>query len=365
MNKKSAILIAILILIFAFSPVFASVNIREIERVRKKAVLDGSDSAVVEQFLADAIAELVNMRDYSSISRAREMIVANEKSTQQSARQQYEQIFTKAAHKAIKSGFIEASQLDTPQRQFLAELNLVILLAELQDLGLADISIEKLQSTNSAVRYWAVKSLTGAELAQQINDAGSSSKNTIGNIIKSLKDVAQNTDPSIIAMVADFSVNINLPESEDLLLAIAGSRIKKYAASNVEDELVDIPLLKALYQKLGSAPAQRKQLAKEFCQLYSYVFQRYISGFDTLSDSQKANLTSVLVEIEDKIIDKITGIKQSKVKRLLENNDTQGLQAEHDRLLGSDLSAGAISTKLNVKYGPDNASTAPEKIKAE
>ena len=98
-------------------------------------------------------------------------------------------------------------------------------------------------------------------------------------------------------------------------------------------------------------------LARRFGQLYSYVFQRYIKGRDVLSDTQKNQLASVLVETEISCISKRLKVTQSVVKNAVEQGDYTALLQEHSRLLGDETKAGQLPLKLNFDYGkgPDGS----------
>ena len=113
MKNRSFIIIGILCLCLlnSLSPVFGAIKVREIEKVRNKAVLDRSDSAVVETFLNEAVKELVEVPDYTSISGARGLILGNHRTNQPSAEDQYRQIFTKSVRQAIAKGSLRPRPL--------------------------------------------------------------------------------------------------------------------------------------------------------------------------------------------------------------------------------------------------------------
>lgn len=355
--------VAVLVGLGNAAAVFGVVSSREIEKVRNKAVLGGEDAAVVDDFLGQAVTELVKTSDYASISRVREAILANNKSTQQSAQDQYRQLFTKSARAAIQKGFEESAALENTEKQFVTRLNLAILVAEIGDVELIDLSMEKLNDPSSAVRYWAVKGLTGPGIVAQLN-AGQA-EDAAKKISKALGDVCKSSDTATVVLIADFGAKLKAAAGEELLVALAAARMEKYRSWQVEDELAEISVLTALNSKFAAA-VKKEEIGRAFCQLYSDVFQRYIGGAGTLDDDHKARLASVLVEIEDKCVTGLTGIKQEKIKRLIEGGDLKGLRDEHDRLLGSEQAAGQIPIKFGIDYGKKDggAATAPEVLPA-
>jgi hypothetical protein len=105
-------------------------------------------------------------------------------------------------------------------------------------------------------------------------------------------------------------------------------------------------------------------MAKRFCNLYSFVCQRYLKGVN-LSAAHKDKLITVMVEIEDKCISKLL-VRQTKIREAIQKKDNAALQAEIDRLLGDANTEGKLPVKLNIQYrGPDGKeSTAPAALPA-
>jgi hypothetical protein len=347
-----------------------AVDTREIDKVRDKPVLDSKDLQVIDDFLAQAINELIRTRDFTSIARTRTVILSN-----QSSQAQYAKQFSASAYKYISSGFQRAQ--DLPQeRQFKVILNLLILVNELSDPHLADLAIAKLKDNNTAIRYWAVRCVTNPDLIKKLNSAKGANPTTAPlssfvrqergedpnvpglarRIAEQLKQLVDCSEPAVIALIAEFASVVDIPEGEDLLIQIADTRIKQYADWTVQYELLDSNLLRLLYNKIASTSSSKKpELARCFAQLYSYAMQRYIKG-QNLSNNDKQYLASVLVDTEDKCIGKILGKTQSTIRKAVEQNNISALQQEYDRLFGSPSQAGELTLKLNIDYGTDDSS---------
>jgi hypothetical protein len=327
----------------------AAVNTREVDIVRKKEVLDNQDLKIIDDFLAEAIQELVNTRDFTSIAKSRAVILSR-----QSTQGQYAQQFSESARRHIATGFRDAQKLMRPERITGVTINLLILMDGLQDLGLADLAIARLKNEDMVIRYWAVHCLTNTAIITQLNAAANSNQASI--IAGQLKELIENSTPEIVALIAQFAAGVNIPQGEELLLQIADMRIKRYADWTVKYELFDSALLKYLSSKIplptespaGLLPATsstKPAIARRFAQLYSYAIQRYVKGAALLNDTQKSYLASVLVETEDKCISRFLGA-QLAVRRAVERKDMQAVLAEHDRLLGS-----ALPATLKFDYG--------------
>jgi hypothetical protein len=354
-----AVLVVFLVLLMNSGTV--AVSTREVDNVRKKAVLDNSDLKIIDDFLAQAIQELVRTRDLTDIAKIRTVVLSR-----QSTQGQYAQQFSESARRHIAAGFRDAQQLPRPERINVVTINLLILMDGLQDLGLTDLAIAMLKNEDMVIRYWAVHCLTNTNIITQLNAATSS--NQTSAIAAQLKGLVENSTPEIVALIAQFAAGVDIPEAEQLLIQIADLRIKQYADWTVKYELYDSAVLKYLSSKIpllsespvGLLPTTidtKPELARRFAQLYSYAIQRYIKGDALLNDTQKSHLASVLVETEDKCIGRLLGNPQLTIRRALERQNAQAIMAEHDRLLGTATTSGQLPTALKFDYGSTGSST--------
>ena len=351
-----AVLVGFLVLVM--NPGSVAVNTREVDNVRKKVVLDNSDLKIIDDFLAQAIQELVGTRDFTKIAKIRTVILSR-----QSTQAQYAQQFSESARKYIAQGFIDAQKLRRPERITGVVINLLILMDGLHNLGLADSAIAMLKNENMVIRYWAVHCLTNPGIITQLNSTTTSNANQASLIAEQLKDRIENSTPEIVVLIAQFAGGVSIPEAEQLLIQIADLRIKKYADWTVKYELYDSAILKFLSSKIplpseslgGTLPAtssSKPEIARRFAQLYSYAIQRYVKGSSAglLNDTQKNHLASVLVDTEDKCIGRLLAKPQLTIRRAVERTNVQGILDEHDRLLGTATTPGQLPTALNFDY---------------
>jgi len=349
-----AVLVAFFVLLMNSGTV--AVSTREVDNVRKKAVLDDSDLKIIDDFLAQAIQELVQTRDLTDIAKIRTVILSRQSSTQG----QYARQFSESARRHIAAGFRDAQQLPRPERITVVTINLVILMDGLQDLALTDLAIAMLNNENMVIRYWAVHCLTNTDIITQLNSATNSKQASA--IAAQLKGIVDNSTPEIVALIAQFAAGVDIPENEKLLIQIADLRIRQYADWTVKYELYDSALLKYLSSKIpvpSESPAglipttidTKPEIARRFAQLYSYAIQRYIKGASILNDTQKSHLASVLVETEDKCLGRLLGSPQLTIRRALERQNAQAIMDEHDRLLGTATTPGQLPATLKFDYG--------------
>ncbi|MHC4206744.1 MAG: hypothetical protein ACYSTT_18985 [Planctomycetota bacterium] len=347
-----------------------AVNTRGIDAVLKKGVIDEQDKKIIDDFLAQAVQELVKTRDFTSIAQVRSVILSRKGNQSDYARQ-----FSESAYRHIQAGFELAQTLRPQERINNVNISLMILIDGLEDLRLADLAMGKLQDQNMVIRYWAVHSLTNPSIVQQLNSGATSNPELARTITERLKEVVQTSKPEINVHIARFAANINIPEGEELLLQVANNRIKRYADWKVTFEFYDIIILKLLESKIP-LPSQgigtptpttslnKPAIARSFAQLYSYVIQRYIKGSNVLNDTQKQHLTSVIIEIEEKCVTRLLGLSRSQgtIRRTIERDNLTALSDEHNKLLGDETSTGQLPSKLGFDYSttPDGTKrTAP------
>jgi hypothetical protein len=73
-----------------------------------------------------------------------------------------------------------------------------------------------------------------------------------------------------------------------------------------------------------------------------------------LNSIQKQQLASVLVDVEQKCIGKLTEISQSAIKSAIEKENSSALLAEHNSLFGSSDGIGRIVRALDFNYGQNS-----------
>ena len=361
-KHKWTIFAVLAFLVLVMHSVSGAVSTSEIDSVRNKGVLEDEDFQIIDKFVAEAVRELVKTRDFTSIARIRTVILARKSSSRDSAAAQYAEQFSKSAYKYISSSLKQASGLTPEERKFKVVLNLLILVDGLSDLRLADLAMEKLSNHNTVIRYWAVHSVTNPGITKQLNSAKAANLDLARNIAGRLKGLVEGASPEIIALMAQFAADVDIPQGEDLLLQIADIRISKYVNWTVDYELLDATVLGLLCNKISAGGLNKPAIARRFGQLYSYAIQRYVKGRDFLDATAKGRLASVLVETEDKCIRELLGKQQMVIKRAVERDDVTGLLLEHNRLLGDETRAGELALKLNFDYGPSpdgNKRTAP------
>lgn len=367
--KIKGVLFAVLgtFFILAMNSASAAVDTGPIDAVLKKTVLDDQDFRVIDDFLAQAVQDLVRTRDFTAIAQARTVILSRT-----STQGQYAQRFSESAHRHIQAGFEQAQTLRPDERKTNVNINLLILIDGLHDLRLADLAIPWLKDQNMVVRYWAVHALTNTTVVEQMNSEASSNPSLVSTIVVRLKEIVDGSSPEILAQIARFAAGVKIPQGEELLLAVADVRIKRYAEWTVRNEFYDVGILKLLESKIplpsagpapiGPAPSAGKPaIAQRFAQLYSYAIQRYIKGTERslLDDAQKRYLIAVLVETEEKCIGRLLNKPQLTIRRAIEKESMTALLDEHNRLLGSETAPGELSSKLGFDYGSNRTAPIP------
>ncbi|MCU0917859.1 MAG: hypothetical protein MUC88_25340 [Planctomycetes bacterium] len=324
----------------------AQVDGRRIEEVVKKSVLTQEDFEIIDAFVMDAVGRLVRTTDFTEVAKTRAVILSR-----QIPQPQYAQRFSDATHREIGKGFEYATnEISDPDRRFRVFTNLLILASELSDLRLVDIGLGMIPHENTTVRYWSVRVATNPRIWDK---AGQDQAPLAAKILEACTQVAETSSPETLYLMAQFAGRSDTVPAQNLLVRLADVRIKQYAGWTVKYELADTGILKLLAAKIVSGGTGGQQMAKQFAQLYSYAFQRYIRGVREggFKDLSGGRLASVLIEGEQQCLSKMLGGPQTAVTRAVEAGDANALQAEHDRLLGGPNQAGALPARFNFTYG--------------
>lgn len=350
MNVRNSVFTA-LAAVLVVSSAFGVLSTRDIDKVRQKNVLDNKDLRIIDTFISNAVWELVDAADFTSIAKIRTVILARESSESESSAEQYSEQFSESAYKHILEGMKETEGFRSRDRGVKVMLNLLILVDGLGDPRLAELALRKLRSKNTAICYWAIHSVSNSRFLKRLNSGGEDNVKLAKRIVKQLSSVLKESGPESVLLIAEFAAGLDLPEAEQLLEEIADLRISRYADWTVDYELLDVRILKLLSDKITSGGYTHPGFARRFAQLYSYAIQRYINGQNILGDTQKKHLASVLVETEKSCISKLAGVPQSVILKAVERDNVTTLLLEHNRLLGDATKAGGLLSKLDFDYG--------------
>ncbi len=352
MSIKSLVIIVCLALLpLAFVSPANAVDTRAIEAARAKKVLDNADLQAIDAFLAQGVGEILATEDFSSISNIRSIILANSASNEP-GQVQFADQFSESAQKHFSAAMQRAEALTPPSQSFRVITNLLMLLDGFADPRLIDLPLKYTGHNNSVISYWAVHCLTNPDIVNKLNSSKEPDK--ARQIARRLDAIVATSGPETLGLIAAFAGSVTVPDGEDLLLRVADRRIASYADWSVRYELLDATVLQLLSDKVASSNPGKSAAGGRFGQLFSYVFQRYIKGGDRLSQSQKEQLVSVLVETEKASLNKLIGKPRSGIKKAIESSDSNALLQEHNNLLGNETKPG----ELNIDYGKDSSGTA-------
>jgi hypothetical protein len=346
--KPLFIAVAAISLFSGFFTSVGAVDTRAIDAVRAKKVLDDADLQAIDVFVAQAVSEFLTTDDFSSISGARFTILANSTSSQP-AQVQFTEQFSESAKKHILAALQTADGLAPRNRSFKVITNLLMLLDGLADIRLVDLPLKYVDSENCVVGYWAVNCLTNPKIIEGLNS--SKEPDAARQISRRLGEIVATSSPETLGRIVAFAGSVTIPDGDDLLLEVADRRIASYADWSVQYELLDAAILQVLADKMVYSNPNRAAVGRRFGQLFSYVFQRYLKGDNLLSDSQKQQLVSVLVETEKSCLPKLTGKPSSDIKKAIESTDPNALLREHNNLLGDAAKPGQLVTEINFDYG--------------
>lgn len=347
--KKIVIYAFIATLFLAGSQSFALYT-RDIDQIRNKSVLNQQDLEAVDSFVESALQEYAASKDFGNIARLRSEILERANAVSESSQPQYQAQFKDSVVKYMP-GIIESVSNSSDPESYKNMINMLILVDELENPKLAHAALEYIDHEVNTVSYWALKCVTGKAVSEEINSGNLDNIKIIKNVIDTIAEHLPEFNEQRHGLVVQFLKNTDSAMTKDLLDKLIEVRLERYKNWDVEDELIESGLLKVICDKISNNQDPDSDYARSFGQLFSYVMQRYIKGYETLSDGSLDNLESVMAETESNCIVRITDIQQSVLKSAIENDNLQAIIAEHDRLLGKEDKAGQIPEKLGYSYG--------------
>jgi len=353
MKMRNFSFAVLLLSVLASGSICRAVSIGVIDRVRSKGVLSNADLRVIDDFVEDAVEGLFLSRDFTSISKLRTIILQRKNSSMQSAQAQYSEQFSESSYKYLSDLLDRSDGLEPAIRKTSTIINLWILIDGLEDIRLVELALGKVKNSNELVRYWAVHAVTNESIVQELNDGGLESVEQASKILRELKGVITSSDSETLRLITKFASASKIGGT-GLLMQVTDVRINRYAGWSVENGLLDAMILKQLHSEMSSTGYSDAQAARRFGQLYSYVMQKYImdvSGGDFLTDKERNDLASVLVEVEKYCVSEILDMPQSVIKTYIERGDSAGLSREYLRLFGDQTHQGKLSVNLDIDYG--------------
>ena len=344
----------------------AAIPTDEITTVREKAIAEGgsvsaSDRQVIDKFVQSAIDAMFLSDDSAEVTEIRQQI-RRQKGTQDLS--MYASTYLGIVRTHLRTSFEAAERIQDAGKKKTVVRNLVILAAEMKSLMLAEFGLSQLDNPDIITRYWAVKCIAGSAIVEQLNSDISNNPETAAKIYEALSQMAQNgQSPEIFQLLIEYAGGWNDERAAELLTKLTQGRIEKYQNWTVKDCWLEIPLLKALAGKYETRQlqAEKAEMVRMFAELYSLVLQRWMLGQDVLTTSQKDNLISVIVEVDQNVLESL-GLPTGRVKSALERGS--GLEREFEDLLGTATRQGELSRKLRFNYGQADgrAVTSPPKL---
>lgn len=361
---------SVLLVMLLCSSVFA-LNTSDIQAVRQKRVsnksaLTAADRDVIKSFIRAGIDEMLLEEDAWEAINVRRGIVGQSGGQEMTP---YRQGFVEIARDELKSALNHAGGLQDEIKKARAQVNLLVIAANLKSMEVSESGIGLMGSNNNLVQYWAVQAAASVEVAEQVKNKLTGNEELGRRIVSGLGPIVNaSAFADTLKVIVEFADTLGTPEARGLLFKVADLRIAQYENWKVRYELVDAAVLSALGRQIPGAAADVKgELYRRFGQLYSYVIERYILGEKVLSTEQKRNLASVIVEVENTVVSKLTDRPEERLKKAVEDKKPAVLESERQLLLGSVTKAGQLSTKLGVNYGKSpsgDAITGPKSLKA-
>ena len=342
----------------------------EIAALRQQAQSSGvalteSERGVIDKFWRVAMDAILLSEDPAQLVSIRRQI-QQEKGPESLSL--YATAYLQAGRANLKTAFETVAKWDASEKKTLLERNLIILTAQLESPLLVELGLERLAHPDDVVRYWAVKAVAGQGVALQLTASTTGDEVLTGTVLKALAErVSVEPSTDILRTIVTFAAMVNRAEARDILIAVAQRRVNAYMDWTVENEPFDAVLLKAMGQVvLANRDSDAyKGVSRQFAELFSLVFQRYLANPTVLKDEQKNAMLTVIAEVDDQILTKVMGTPQTGILRAIQRRT--GLDREYETFFGNAMQAGELATRLKFDYGKDangKTKTAPPKLSA-
>ncbi len=345
--------------IFLFSLIVCSqlyaIDTDSIDQVLEKdsagRMLDDYDRRAIADFWTQAIEEMLLTADLDEIVEIKSLMLSKKPQTMDG---DYYDAYTKAAKETVTAAIKELNAWDNEELREHIKINLLILVAQLESPELMDFAFQGLDAPGAIVRYWSVKAITSDVNVERLNAEIVADEATAQKILNAVKNVVENEKSGeILELAINFLVQVNTDDAKRIISKLVDTRIGAYKSWNVTCEMMDSKLLMSLGSEIlaETKTENRAQITRKFAQLYSYVMQRYMIGKNLLTQTQKQNLASVMVNIEKNMIGKLLEKPQGSIKRAIEKRNIASLKREHDTLLGTSSLTGELARKIEFDYG--------------
>ena len=345
---------------------YSEIPTEDITAVREKVLagsgsVSASDKAVIDKFIRSAIDAMFLTDDSAEIAQIRHQIRTQKGDKDLSM---FASTYLTSVREYLRTAFEAVERIQNPEKKTNVIRNIVILTAELKSLMLAEFGLNYLQSSDIITRYWAVKAVVSSSIVDQMNTDITNIPETTTLIYEAIEPMVLTVkNPEIQRLLIEYAGGWNDERAVGMLAEIAGRRIEAYQNWTVDNEWLEIPVLKALAGKYQILQLQtdKTRMARLFAELYAMVIQRWMLGQEVLNDAQKQDLVSVMVEIDQSVISDL-GLSAGRIKSILERGS--GLDREFDDLFGTATRQGELSRKLRFNYGQADgrAVTSPPKL---
>jgi hypothetical protein len=359
-------LVCVLTVFILANSALPAVDTTEISGVRQRATdaasaVSETDQAVIAKFWRTCLDRMFLAPKTEEVVEVRRQL-KEQKGTENLSL--YVTAYISEAVKDLSTAFENAERIENSDRKALVNRNLIILVAELENVKLAPFAMERIGDSDDVVRYWAVKTLTQPGIIRELTQGITPDPQMTETIAKALLERAlAEPMPEIKKMMIAFAGSVDAPTARQFLTTLADSRIEAYKNWSVKDETLDISLLNAMGGVAVNQQGEIKSLfGRKFAELYALVFQRYLKGQTSFSSETVERLTTVIVEVDQNCVDSVMGIKTGVLAAIRRKT---GLDREYETLFGNRMMAGELAAKFRFDYGKDasgKAITAPPEL---
>jgi hypothetical protein len=321
---------------FAASP-------REIDEVRKKTSFTDADMAIVDSFINETFEEMLEAPTIEeSVKRREEILVRKPKNGQT----QYKTQFLRSVEENIVSSLRVIDTWSDEKFQKAMRLNLAVMVGSLDDPALYELAIRMLSADNIAVRYWALQALTGNDMVASIKSSPDSQRSQ--DIIEAVTGITSVNSPINLAIAAKFAGSIDAAQSNDMLNAIAQTRINAYQNNMARNESSDAVILQVMAQRMNANQQAKEALSASFTSLMAVSVKKYADSLvpgGALTDVSEQQLITLITEIEKNILPLFD--INAELTKAIERRNAEDFQQAYNNIFGDGENQGELAAKIN------------------
>ncbi len=299
----------VLLTIAALNSSLFAVTQGQMNQLKGKGVLSDTDLATIDQYVKERLDSMLGVENIKDLNAITSELLLNKTNNVGASKKDYIGQFAKSLKENYKQ--ILSGSENSPNKQLAPNIRISVLniMGELDSPDLITEFTTLLGSEKTKMRYWAAKSLGYPNIKQFLNNESADSS-VLTSVVKALEStLTDETDPLVIEQIAIAATIPNHNSVINVVMSCANKRMELYKAWNVDNELVDLNIMKALLIISQQNAENEKAMVSLASELHSHAYHRYVQAKQCLqeytddkvfliSPTSQSQLKTVIIEGE-------------------------------------------------------------------